>query len=220
MPARGVAEQGISASMRARRSRSQHTQRWERGRPARQANYARKNLPSSASRERGTKGVRATRRAHPFTLALGKPPLPLRFCAEPMYPYQLLKVPPARRGNRVSAPLAVPLAKRGEPKGGGQFINSERAIGIISSPCAVASGASRRPIPQLEHDVQQKPIDDLQQPPHLSRPPSSREPARAASALLARAARIACVVVPLPLAHFAVNLPQVQEDIQPAQGDT
>ena len=27
----------------------------------------------------------------------------------------LLKVPPARRGNRVSAPLAVPLAKRGEP---------------------------------------------------------------------------------------------------------
>jgi len=24
----------------------------------------------------------------------------------------------------------VPLAKRGEPKGGGQFINSERAIGI------------------------------------------------------------------------------------------
>ena len=43
----------------------------------------------------------------------------------------LLKVPPARRGNRVSAPLAVPLAKRGEPKGGGQFINSERAIGII-----------------------------------------------------------------------------------------
>jgi hypothetical protein len=26
---------------------------------------------------------------------------------------------------------SVPLAKRGEPKGGGQFINSERAIGII-----------------------------------------------------------------------------------------
>ena len=45
VPARGVAEQGIPASMRARRSRSQHTQRWERGRPARQANYARKNLP-------------------------------------------------------------------------------------------------------------------------------------------------------------------------------
>jgi hypothetical protein len=36
----------------------------------------------------------------------------------------------------------------------------------------------------------------------------------------ARAARIVSVVVPLPLAHFAVNLPQVQEDIQPAQGDT
>ena len=42
----------------------------------------------------------------------------------------LLKVPPARRGNRASVPLAVPLAKRGEPKGGGQFINSDRAIGI------------------------------------------------------------------------------------------
>ena len=26
-----------------------------------------------------------------------------------------LKVPPASRGNRVGAPLAVPLAKRGEP---------------------------------------------------------------------------------------------------------
>ena len=42
----------------------------------------------------------------------------------------LLKVPPARRGNRVGAPLAVPLAKRGEPKGGGQIINFARAIGI------------------------------------------------------------------------------------------
>ena len=45
----------------------------------------------------------------------------------------LLKVPPARRGNRVGAPLAVPLAKRGEPKGGGQIINFARAIGIIRS---------------------------------------------------------------------------------------
>ena len=33
----------------------------------------------------------------------------------------LLKVPPASRGNRVGAPLAVPLAKRGEPAGGGQL---------------------------------------------------------------------------------------------------
>jgi hypothetical protein len=47
----------------------------------------------------------------------------------------LLKVPPARRGNRVGAPLAVPLAKRGEPKGGGQIINFARAIGIIPPPC-------------------------------------------------------------------------------------
>ena len=43
----------------------------------------------------------------------------------------LLKVPPASRGNRVSAPLAVPLAKRGEPKGGGQIMNFGQAIGII-----------------------------------------------------------------------------------------
>ena len=56
----------------------------------------------------------------------------------------LLKVPPARRGNRVGAPFAVPLAKRGEnlhahsvplakrgePKGGGQLMNFGRAIGI------------------------------------------------------------------------------------------
>jgi hypothetical protein len=33
----------------------------------------------------------------------------------------LLKVPPARRGNRVGTPLAVPLTKRGEPEGGGQL---------------------------------------------------------------------------------------------------
>ena len=43
--ARSVAEQGIPASMRARRSRSQPALRWERGRPARHANRARKNLP-------------------------------------------------------------------------------------------------------------------------------------------------------------------------------
>ena len=41
----------------------------------------------------------------------------------------LLKVPPARRGNRVGAPFAVPLAKRGEPKEGA-IVNSARAIGI------------------------------------------------------------------------------------------
>jgi len=37
----------------------------------------------------------------------------------------LLKVPPARRGNRAGAPFAVPLAKRGA------IVNSARAIGII-----------------------------------------------------------------------------------------
>ena len=43
----------------------------------------------------------------------------------------LLKVPPVSRGNRTGAPLTVPLAKRGEPKGGGQIENFGRAIGII-----------------------------------------------------------------------------------------
>jgi len=33
----------------------------------------------------------------------------------------LLKVPPARRGNRTHAPHAVPLAKQGELAGGGQL---------------------------------------------------------------------------------------------------
>jgi competence protein ComEC len=37
----------------------------------------------------------------------------------------LLKIPPARRGNRV----LVPLVKRGEPEGGGQFANFARALG-------------------------------------------------------------------------------------------
>ena len=54
----------------------------------------------------------------------------------------LLKVPPARRGNRTGAPRSVPLAKRGnlcprsvplakrgEPAGGGQFTNFARALG-------------------------------------------------------------------------------------------
>ena len=41
----------------------------------------------------------------------------------------LLKVPPVSRGNRTGAPLTVPLAKRGEPKGGGQIENFGRAIG-------------------------------------------------------------------------------------------
>jgi hypothetical protein len=31
----------------------------------------------------------------------------------------LLQVPPAHRGNRKGVPNAVPLAKRGEPHGGG-----------------------------------------------------------------------------------------------------
>jgi len=43
----------------------------------------------------------------------------------------LLKVPPASRGNLT---CAVPLAKRGEPAGGGQIENSERTIGITLLP--------------------------------------------------------------------------------------
>ena len=45
-----------------------------------------------------------------------------------MYPYQLLKVPPARRGNRTRA--RFPSRSGGNLKEGGQFINSEHAIGI------------------------------------------------------------------------------------------
>ena len=51
---------------------------------------------------------------------------------EKTYPFKLLKVPPASRGNPLPArfpsqsggthaPHAVPLAKRGEPEGGGQL---------------------------------------------------------------------------------------------------
>ena len=53
---------------------------WERGAA---------RSPSPASRERGTQGVRAQRRTCPFTPAREKSPLPQRFRAEPMYPYQL-----------------------------------------------------------------------------------------------------------------------------------
>jgi hypothetical protein len=55
----------------------------------------------------------------------------------------LLEVPPARRGNRVDAPCAVPLAKRGEPEGGGRFMNSERAIGITTPRSASARAGCR-----------------------------------------------------------------------------
>jgi hypothetical protein len=43
----------------------------------------------------------------------------------------LLKVPPASRGNRTGA---VPLAKRGEPEGGGRFNNPPaRLLGVRSA---------------------------------------------------------------------------------------
>jgi hypothetical protein len=75
---------------------------------------------------------------------------------EKTYPFKLLKVPPACRGNRVSAPLAVPLAKRGEPKGGGQFINSERAIGITREPNAGSTpSAFRRSLAEKWVSLQQ-----------------------------------------------------------------
>ncbi len=41
----------------------------------------------------------------------------------------LLKVPPTHRGNRTGVRQSVPLAKRGEPAGGGQFANFARALG-------------------------------------------------------------------------------------------
>jgi len=64
--------------------------------------------PSPALRERGTQGVRATQRACPFTLARGKSPPPQRFCAEPMYPYQLCPLARKRRGDLWSAEAELP----------------------------------------------------------------------------------------------------------------
>jgi outer membrane protein TolC len=53
----------------------------------------------------------------------------------------LLKVPPANRGNRTGA---VPLAKRGEPQGGGQFEKKARVLATLVSMslvlCAWAQG--------------------------------------------------------------------------------
>jgi len=51
----------------------------------------------------------------------------------------LLKVPPASRGNHA---CSVPLAKRGEPKGGGQFMNFERTVGM--TPLAQAKFVKAR----------------------------------------------------------------------------
>jgi hypothetical protein len=50
--------------------------------------------------------VRATRRAHPFTPTRGKSPLPQRFCAEPMYPYQFLTSPVNGGGTATPSPHA------------------------------------------------------------------------------------------------------------------
>ena len=48
-------------------------------------------FPLSRKAGEGDKGVRAKRRACPFTPARRKSPLPQRFCTEPMYPYQTLR---------------------------------------------------------------------------------------------------------------------------------
>jgi len=59
---------------------------------------------------------------------------------------QQLKTPslrfPLRAGGTACTRGAVPLAKRGEPKGGGQLMNSDRAIGIKilwGDPCGFES---------------------------------------------------------------------------------
>ena len=61
---------------------------WEKG-----VGHTAARSPSPASRERGTQGVRAKRRACLFTPTRGKSPLPQRFCAESMYPSQLTPSP-------------------------------------------------------------------------------------------------------------------------------
>jgi hypothetical protein len=102
-------------------------------------------IPLSRLRERGKKGVRATQRACPFTPARGKSPLPQRLCAEPLYPYQLIKggegrgeggfeadaftnfgnavgiIPIARAEFTIAPLLKVPPASRGEPRGARGF---------------------------------------------------------------------------------------------------
>jgi glutamate synthase (NADPH/NADH) large chain len=58
----------------------------------------------------------------------------------------LLQVPPAGRGNRASAPCAVPLAKRGEPEGGGQHTDAEppRATdNLADAPCRAPAAPLR-----------------------------------------------------------------------------
>jgi diguanylate cyclase (GGDEF)-like protein len=57
-------------------------------------------------------------------------------------------VPLAKRGGEPSHD-AVPLAKRGEPQGGGQFTSSDRAIGIASSVSHLLRDSAGQPIALL-----------------------------------------------------------------------
>ena len=91
--------------------------------------------------------MRAKRRACPFTHAQGKSPLPQRFCAEPMYPYQ-----PLPAGGTKRARGAVPLAKRKEePEGGGSGRKLCRCEWDYTSRlrAAALSGASMKAYTQV-----------------------------------------------------------------------
>ena len=91
-------------------------------------------IPLSRKAGEGDKGVRAKRRACPFTPARRKSPPPQRFCTEPMYPYQ----PRGRGRNRDS----LPARGEGSDKG--------TALGFA----AWGTDALFRPHPQpLAHSV-------------------------------------------------------------------
>jgi diguanylate cyclase (GGDEF)-like protein len=56
---------------------------------------------------------------------------------------------PRGAGWRAKRPTAVPLAKRGEPQGGGQFMHSDHAIGIASSLSHLLHDSTGQPIAWL-----------------------------------------------------------------------
>ena len=60
---------------------------------------------------------------------------------------------------------AAPSPHAGRAGVGAVFKSMQRHL-LFPSRRAVAAGASRRPIPQPEHDVQQEQLDNFQQPPH------------------------------------------------------
>jgi len=91
--------------MRARRSRSQYALRWERGRPARNPDHARKKpTPLSPVHGGGWEGgMLKNQRKDTYKLRGQSSELPPSF-----------RFPPLREGNRAARPLGSPC-EQGEP---------------------------------------------------------------------------------------------------------